>query len=401
MNDILKKLSIVIVNNTIRRLNNNFDNKINLYNPKFYNSRTLIKDCFNILIVNQFDGIDLKDVFHNNKCNIYTTKCKLIDSNKICIKIEKHISVRLGYYYYNEKVLKEKYYSTNTIFSNWINTHNIKEYSSALNEYATKCYGNLRDLKGLINEIYQLLKSEITLDKILTPYYYSMVHHSYDSELYSVFHEVVEHYLKDSNINNSNDFMTCLKTTPEKVENEFKANYRYLLDDLLDEINMDLFGYDANTKIFNKNNWVSFDKSKSKKDTFTSCNLITIKKISTYIPFILEKNIRDCTTIKRMYQFDIGSGIKYYPKTKYRDITKSRIIKRQLYVLESIKNYSNYTSEFICTYDIRTIKKYIREVTHICGYEITGKNTDDLIIFVDDSLCLTYKTPTIFMKLFD
>jgi hypothetical protein len=71
-------------------------NKIPI-DSRFHSSRKLVVGFFNVLVIKQFEGLALTDVFHTSNCNMFFCNCKLISSNKICGKVERHILSKVLY----------------------------------------------------------------------------------------------------------------------------------------------------------------------------------------------------------------------------------------------------------------------------------------------------------------
>lgn len=67
-------------------------------------------------------------------------------------------------------------------------------------------------LENLTKEVTEFLYNEITLSKILTPYFYSIVHFKYDARLYNSYDKVVQCHLKSLNIEDNSMIIQLAST---------------------------------------------------------------------------------------------------------------------------------------------------------------------------------------------
>lgn len=336
-------MSIILIDNTINKLNGIIPKDRN-----FGNSRTLIRNGYNMIQLNLI-RLNL-DIFNVNNCDVYWTKCKLINADNVANKVEELICKEVltpTDSRNNPKYLKdfEKFYTTKTLFAQWFNDYNKHNYNDKFIKFAKNSYNHIiaMNLDYLIDKVNQLLNEEISLSKILTPYFYSMVHFKYDDELYQVFDEIVEYYLKELNIDNNQIDIECISSIP--VDRTFKKHQLCELNKLLDTVNFNLFGYDNNN--FIKNRWIS--NIIDDDNFFNLEDIISIEKITRIVPIIIDRdsNVKKEYFVEDKLKYYKNNQIyyynnKWYYKLRYYDIVESRIIKSQYYYYGNEYKYNQY-----------------------------------------------------------
>lgn len=329
MDKILKELSNELVNNVMYMLNGNRSSVLS--------SKKLLEEYFNILESKLLEQLNFR---YDNY--IYFQKNKLVNINKTIKKVETLVCRK----YLPKADIKDtlKYLKT---FEKYLENH--KDIEFPYHKYIDITELPQSKLENLTKEVTEFLYNEITLSKILTPYFYSMVHLKYDARLYNSYDKVVQCYLKSLNIEDNSIFefkrenLISIKILQE--DRVFKNTQLCLLSKLLETINLELFGYKDNN--FSKNDIL---KECGYIDIlFNSNDIITIKKITCIIPLIID---RDTIVKENSYPKDFISkyqnGTKYYVdnnwyyKLKYYDIVKTRIIRSQYYYCSNNYKYNKY-----------------------------------------------------------